>query len=112
MEIKKLAINGRELGTIGIADRFFLRLRGMLGRNFSLFDALWIRPCSEIHTLFMEYPIDVLFIDKTGQVMKITENIRPWVPYAGARRAQSVIELPAGKAGEWIIQLGDHISAF
>ena len=110
MNIRKLAINDCELGEIGIADQFFLRLRGMLGRDFSRFDALLIRPCSEIHTLFMAYPIDVLFIDKTGQVVRITENLRPWVPYAGACGARSVIELPAGKAGEWKIQPEDHVS--
>ena len=70
MEIKKLIINNHSIGTIGIADQFLLRLRGLIRRDFSRFDALLIQPCSEIHTMFMAYPIDVLFINKTGKVMK------------------------------------------
>ena len=44
MKIKKLVINGLEMGSIAIADRFLLRLRGMLGRDFDQFDALLIEP--------------------------------------------------------------------
>lgn len=110
METRKLVINHLEFGTIGMADRFLLRLRGMIGRDFSRFDALLIRPCSEIHTLFMAYPIDVLFVDQTGRIVKIAENLRPWVPYKGARRARAVVELPAGEACKWLIRVGDTIS--
>ena len=112
MKIKKLVINGLEMGSIAIADRFLLRLRGMLGRDFDQFDALLIEPCSEIHPLFLAYPIDVLCIDKMRQVIMIEENVEPWIPCIGTEDsyAYSVIELPAGKAGEWEIRVGDHIS--
>lgn len=110
MEIKKLIINNRRIGTIGIADQFLLRLRGLIRRDFSRFDALLIQPCSEIHTMFMAYPIDVLFINKTGKVMKIAENTRPWTLCTRAHKAHSVIEFPAGKAGELMIHEGDQIS--
>ena len=110
MKIKKLVINGLEMGSIAIADRFLLRLRGMLGRDFSWFDALLIRPCSQIHTLFMAYPIDALFVDRMGQVVMIAVDLKPWVPCKGTHKAHSVIELPAGKAEEWEIRVGDHFS--
>lgn len=110
MKIRRFEINGHECGTIGLADWFLLRLRGMLGRDFRQFDALLLCPCAEIHTLFMAYPIDAVFINKTGQVVMIAENLSPWVPCKGTRSAHSVIELPAGKAREWEIRAGDQIA--
>ena len=110
MRTGQLYINGRQYGTAGIADSFFLRLRGMLGRDFSCFDVLLIRPCSSIHTMFMAYPIDVVFLNTREKIVRIAPNIRPWIPYIGARGAKSVIELPAGKAEKWNLRAGDSIS--
>jgi len=110
MEIRKLFLNGREYGSIALADSFFLRLRGMLGRDFTRFDALLIRPCADIHTMFMKYPIDVLFISKDGQVIKAVSRIRPWTPYVGTMGAKSVIEIPAGRAKAMDVQRGDIVS--
>lgn len=110
MELRKLIINGKECGKAAIADRFFLRLRGMLCRDFSSFDALLIQPCSEIHTMFMAYPIDALFVSSEGVILKIVRHLRPWRLYAGMRKADFVIEFPAGKADEWKLRPGDIIS--
>ena len=110
MEIRKLLINGREYGNLAIANRFFLRLRGMIGRDFSGFDALLIRPCSDIHTMFMRYPIDALFISEKGQILRVASRVRPWIPYLGEIGAKSVIELPAGRAKAMDIQRGDIVS--
>ena len=110
MRTGQLYINGRQYGTAGIADSFFLRLRGMLGRDFSCFDALLIRPCSSIHTMLMAYPIDVLFLNSDCEIVKIASNLEPWRTYVGAKNAKSIIELPAGKAEEWNLREGDRIS--
>lgn len=110
MRTGQLYINGRQYGTAGIADSFFLRLRGMLGRDFSCFDALLIRPCSSIHTMLMAYPIDAVFLNAGGKIIRIASNARPWTPYVGAKRVKSVLELPAGKAEEWNLRAGDRIS--
>lgn len=72
----------------------------MLGLMFSKSipngDALWIRPCNSIHTFFMNYPIDVLFIDKNLRVIKIYENLKPWRITPIHFRCASVLELSGG----------------
>lgn len=110
MEIRKLYINGRFFGSVGIADSFHLRLRGLLGRDFSRFDGLLIRPCADIHTMFMKYPIDVLFVNNDGEIVRIAAQVKPWVPFIGAKNSKVVIELPAGRAEEWALHAGDCVS--
>ena len=109
MKIREIEINGIRKGTIGIANTFFLRLRGMIGRRFESFDALYIAPCKDIHMLFMAYPIDAVFVNKEGSIVKIVQNLKPWALYAGAAKAHSVIELPAGKSQEWEMREGDKV---
>lgn len=106
MKIQRLFICGRYYGRIAVANTFFLRLRGMLGRNFTDFDAIMITPCGNIHTMFMAYPIDVLFVNERYQIEKVVENVEPWILYVGSSKAISVIELPAGKANEHGIKSG------
>lgn len=110
MRIKTLMIGDKVCGKVALADSFILRLRGLLGRQFDDFDALHITPCSDIHMLFMAFPIDVLFVDRSGIVVKIAEHLKPWALYAGSKAAYSVLEIPDGKAGEWGAKVGDIIN--
>ncbi len=59
-------------------------------------EALWIEPCAMIHTFFMKFPIDVLFLDKERRVVRAIENIQPFrlSPWVG--KARSVLEFAAG----------------
>ena len=58
---------------------FFKRVRGLLGySDLDSSQTMWIKPCSCIHTLFMKFPIDVVFVDKNLCVQSIHENIAPW----------------------------------
>ncbi len=110
MKVARLYINKKECGHAGLADSFTLRLRGMIGRDFSSFDALLIQPCAEIHMMFMKYPIDAVFINSEGKIVRICTHLKPWTLYIGAKRAKSVLELPAGKAEEWELFVGDSVS--
>ncbi len=85
---ESLAIN------ILIADRFFSRLKGLMG-SASLPDseALLLSPCKCIHTLFMRYPIDVLFLDKDYHCIEFVKNIRPWKFAVVNLKARYVLEL-------------------
>ena len=56
-----------------------------------------IAPSNAIHTFFMKFAIDVLFVAKDGRIIKLCEELKPW-RMAGALRAHGVIELAAGAA--------------
>ena len=74
-----------------------MRLRGMIGRDFSPeMDAMIFPRCSAVHTFFMRIDLDVLFLDASGVVAGVRRNLPPWRPWAGARRAVTTVEFPAG----------------
>lgn len=74
------------------------RRRGFLGRTGLADDtALILAPCNGIHTFFMRFPIDVLFVNRDGRVLRIRQGLQPW-RIAIALRAFAVVELQADAA--------------
>ena len=72
------------------------RRRGLLGRTaLPPKFALMLLPCAAIHTAFMRFAIDVIFLDREGRALRILRALRPW-RMAIALRARSVVELPSG----------------
>ena len=69
---------------------------------------LWIVPCEAIHTFFMQFSIDVLYIDKKRRVRKAVRDLRPW-RLSMCLAAHSVIELPAGVIEHTHTQVGDDL---
>lgn len=81
-----------------VARSFFARLGGLLARpRLRENQALVLAPCNSVHTLFMRYAIDVVFVDKQGHVLKLVEHLAPWRA-AGCWRAHAAVELAAGHA--------------
>jgi uncharacterized membrane protein (UPF0127 family) len=81
-----------------VADTIFTRMRGLLGRReLPRGEGMLIRPAPSVMTFFMAFPIDVVFLSRDGEVLKVCEEVRPWRA-AAARRAHSTLELPAGEA--------------
>ena len=92
-----------------IADTIWTRNRGLLGRaRLEPGEGLLIRPANSIHTAFMRFPIDVVFLDRDLAVLKVVPELRPWRA-AAARRARSVLELPAGGAGRAGLEPGRRL---
>jgi uncharacterized protein len=79
------------------ADSVWRRFMGLMGRR-ELPDGqgLWLQPCSSIHMFFMRIPLDAVFVDKAGRVLKIHAGIRPWRMTWFVRGAAACLELPAG----------------
>jgi hypothetical protein len=93
-----------------IADGFFSRLRGLLGRReLPRGEGLLLSPSSSVHTAFMRFPIDVVLLDNTLSVIGVSPNIRPW-RLAGRKGARHVLELPAGESDRQAIEIGDQLT--
>jgi uncharacterized membrane protein (UPF0127 family) len=85
------------------------RLRGLLGRRaLPPGEGLLLRPSPSIHTFFMRFPIDVVFLDPDLRVLRVDESVKPWRA-AGCRRARAVLELAAGEAAARGIAVGDRL---
>jgi uncharacterized membrane protein (UPF0127 family) len=92
-----------------VADSMFARMRGLLGRRgLESGEGLLLRPAPSIHTFFMRFPIDVVFIARDGEVVKVVPALKPWRT-AGARGARSALELAAGEAGRRGIEPGTRL---
>lgn len=79
-----------------VADTFLKRLLGYMFRREPHHDAILFNPCSSIHTFFMKFDIDVLFIDENMIVIKKIENLRPWKVIMPVKGASIVIEAKTG----------------
>jgi len=101
---------GRVLcGRCRIAENPLTRMRGLLGRDsLPSGEGLLLRPAGQIHTAFMRFPIDVVFLDRSGVVLAIFSELAPW-RMAGVRGARAVLELAAGEARWRGLEPGDQL---
>ena len=102
---------GKTLITAGrVADTFWGRLRGLMGsKPLAPGEGLLIVPCNSVHTHFMRFPIDVLYVDGAQEVIGIDENLPPWRFGRPRRQARFVIELPAGTVKATGTRPGDRL---
>ena len=81
-------------------------MRGLLGRDgLGQGEGLLIKPCGSVHTFFMRFPIDVVFLDRELSVLAVRPEVRPWRT-AGTRGAKVVLELAAAEAARLGIEPG------
>lgn len=104
---------GRDIVTLAghleIASFYFERLTGLLGReSLSEGCGMLIRHCSSIHTMFMRFAIDVLYINAGFLVVKTVESLKPW-RLSYCLRACAVIELPVGSIQKHQIKTGAEL---
>ena len=91
-----------------VAATFWTRLRGLLGeKGLEPGEGLLIRHAGSVHTFFMRFPIDVVFLDRSGAVVKLVDGLRPW-RVALARSGRDALELPAGEARRRGIKRGER----
>lgn len=93
-----------------VASTLFQRTKGLLGHaKLRSNEMLWILRCNSIHTFFMRFAIDCVFLNKQMLVCSIKSNVPPWRLIVPIFKASSVIEMEAGKAHELKIELGDQL---
>lgn len=95
---------------ISAATTLFTRLIGLLGTLSSRErKALFIAPCAGVHTFGMRYPLDIVFLDVEGKVLKIIRNLAPNRMTGGVASARSVLEFASGTLAEGQIRVGDRL---
>lgn len=72
-------------------------------------EGLWIKPCESVHTFFMKFAIDLVYVDKNQKVRKVRRAVPPW-RLSACLTAHSIIELPAGTIERTGTQAGDELS--
>jgi hypothetical protein len=93
-----------------LASNFLKRLKGLIGREkLTPGEALVIKPCNSIHTFFMRFAIDAVFLDKNNRVVKVISSMKPFRMSGIYFKAHLVIELPAGTIQETSTSAGDTL---
>ena len=93
-----------------VADTSAKRRTGLLKHSqLNTGEGLWIAPCESVHTFFMKFPIDLVYLDRSKKVRKVRHAVPAW-RLSGCLTAHSVLELPAGVAQASGTQKGDQIT--
>jgi len=105
------AARGRVLGArIGVADRWWLRFRGLGGRTgLEAGEGLLLRPCRAVHMLGMKFALGVAFLDAGNRVVARYPRLSPGTRTRWHRAAQAALELPAGTLDETGTMEGDVV---
>jgi uncharacterized membrane protein (UPF0127 family) len=92
-----------------VADSGPKRNKGLLGRDgLAAGEGLWIVPCESVHTFFMRFPIDLVYLDRKHRIKGVRNAVGPW-RLSACLSAHSVLELPAGTIRNTQTQPGDTL---
>jgi len=95
--------------SVRLAGNLWSRFWGLMGRaRLAESHGLLLTPCYSVHTAFMRFPIDVIFVDGDGVVIKVASHLKPF-RVGVARGARSALELPAGSAAHLGLETGDRL---
>lgn len=93
------------------ARSLFARMKGLLGRKgLANSEAMWINPCNNIHTFFMKFSIDAVFVDRQLRVKKVKHDLKPGHIVWPVWGAHSVFEMSSGRARLSKIEEGDILN--
>jgi uncharacterized membrane protein (UPF0127 family) len=94
-----------------LATGFSSRLLGLMFRSGLLEgQGLWIEPCADIHSCFMNFTFDAIFISKELKIVAVESEVKPWRFIWTKKHARSVLELPAGIIARTQCQVGDQLA--
>jgi hypothetical protein len=107
MRILNLTRGTRLADAAEIADSGPKRSKGLLGRKgLAPGGGMWILPCESVHTFWMQFPIDLVYLDRKHRVRKVRNSVPPW-RLSSCLSAHSIIELPAGTIHRTQTEKGD-----
>jgi hypothetical protein len=94
-----------------LADTLFLRMKGLLDKKeIKKGQALILKPCDSIHTFFMRFAIDVIFVDRQYKVDLAIQCLKPWRLTPLCWKAKFAIEFPCGIIQDSHTEKGDEIA--
>ena len=92
------------------ANTFWTRFKGLQFQKKPIVkEGLFITKCNSIHMFFMRFPIDVVFLNQSNQVVKVVPHLKPWRIVSPVDGATSTLELPIGTIEDRYISVGDTI---
>lgn len=109
----EVAVRKRDGGVVcercTLAATPLARMRGLLGRrSLARGEGMLLRPAGSVHTAFMRFAIDVVFVDRDLVVRAVASELPPWRA-ARASRARGALELAAGEAARRGVEPGDRL---
>jgi uncharacterized membrane protein (UPF0127 family) len=109
MKVSNLTRRTLLASSVEVASSSRERRKGLLGRdNLASREGLWIVPCESIHTFFMKFSIDLVYLDRSMRVKKVRSDVPPW-RLSACLTAYSVIELAAGSIKTSQTSPGDQL---
>lgn len=109
MHIANLTRNTVLATCLEVADTGPKRNKGLLGRkSLSTGEGLWIIPCEAVHTFWMQFPIDLIYLDRQKRIRKLCSEVPPW-RLSGCLSAHSILELPPGTIRDTQTQTEDTL---
>lgn len=107
---KKNGTQSTLANNIWLANNPLTRLKGLLGKSsLQPNEGLWITPCNGVHSCFMQFVFDAVFVDKNGEVLHIIRHMTPWKFSPMIKGAKSVLELPDDWAAQHHVDIGDTL---
>ena len=95
-----------------IAGNLWQQTIGLIGRReFPADTGLWLHPCNGIHTFGVRFPIDVLFLDGEGRILRTVSRLRYCRACGPMRKAKTIVELPAGTLTRLALRVGMRVEA-
>jgi uncharacterized membrane protein (UPF0127 family) len=110
----KIVVRNHTRGTLladsaDVADTSEKRRTGLLKHSrLEPGQGLWIVPCESVHSFFMKFPIDLVYLDRGHKVLKVRHRMAPW-RVSACLAAHSILELPAGTVQATGTQAGDQM---
>lgn len=94
---------------ISIANTFFSRFMGLMFKEDGEYGML-LSPCNSIHTFFMRYNLDAIFLDKDDRIISIKRFIKPYSIVPSVRKAKKVLEFPSSLHASAFLNIGDKLT--
>lgn len=96
---------------VNTAKTFSSRFWGLMGKKEGVY-GLMLYPCNSIHTFFMRYNLDAIFLDEDNRIVSIKRFIKPFSIIPSIRKAIKVLEFPSSLHASAFLNIGDQITFY